>query len=175
VDRRSSQQLRVVVAASAVGTSLALPPLTMLQTTNLPIPRASIVLWGARRGPVARAAALRADAKLWLLRVAMQAQREARNEARELGALTSLLDGAGERLRDYCDYVQRELEPMFSARSSFATGAFKHFVQRSRRELYQLGSLIEHAPRSRAVAHRVFATAFMLVRELDAQDRELAA
>jgi hypothetical protein len=147
----------------------------MLQTTNLQIPRASVVLWGARRGPEARAAALRADAKLWLLRLAMQAQREARNEARALDSLRPLLDGAGERLRDYCDYVHREVEPKLSTRSTFTTGAFKHFVLRSRKELHQLSGLVEHAPRSRAVAHRVFATAFMLVRELDAQDRELAA
>ena len=147
----------------------------MLQTSTLQIPRASIVLWGARRGPVARAGALRSDAKLWLLRLAMQAQREARNDARELGALRPLLDGSSDRLRDYCDYVQRELEPQLSARGAFAADAFKHFVQRSRREVANLHSLIEHAPRSRAVAHRVFATAFMLVRDLDAQDRELAA
>jgi hypothetical protein len=126
------------------------------------------VLWGARRGPEARAASLRGDAKLWLLRLAIEAQREARSETRDLGALKPLLEGFDARLQEYCGYVRRELEPRLSERGT--VGTFEHFERRTRDELAQLSDHISRAPRSAGVAHRVFATACMWVGELDAQD-----
>jgi hypothetical protein len=145
----------------------------MLQPSNLQVPRSSAVLWGARRGPIARAASLRADAKLWLLRLAMRAQSEARKQPPDLVALRPLIDDAILRLYEYCDYVRRELEPGLCARDSLVPGALKHFEQRTRSELTQLIDLIESAPRSAAVAQRIYVTARMLVGELNAHGRDV--
>jgi hypothetical protein len=145
----------------------------MLQPPTLQVPRSPVVLWGARRGPIARAASLRADAKLWLLRLAMQAQREARQQPPQLALLRPLIDDAVLRLHEYCDYVRRELEPGLCARGKLVAGALRHFEQRTRSELAQLTDHIESAPHSSAVAQRVYVTARMLVGELNAHGRDV--
>jgi hypothetical protein len=148
----------------------------MLRPSAVQVRRRQLI-WGARRGPAARAAALRADAKLALWRLATLAQRESRNESPDLGTLTGLLETASFRLELYCDYLGRELEPRLCALGEFGAvvaSSFKPFERRQALELAQLAEHLERAPRSHGVAQRVFVTAVMLVGELDAHGRDVA-
>src|SRR5262245_27824810 len=127
---------------------------------QLPTPRYSqIPMWGARRGPQARAAALRADAKLALSRLARLAHRESCAPEADLTDVSTHLDAARLRLGEYCAYVGRQLE--IGAFGSVTSSYYRYFEQRQRAELAQLSALVARAPRSAGVAHGAYVTATM--------------
>jgi hypothetical protein len=135
-------------------------------------------MWGARRGPHARAAALRADAKLALRRLATVAHRESRagadGQRADLTDVSCHLEAARLRLGEYCHYLARQLESDGSFGAITAT-YYRYFEERQRSELTQLASLVARAPSSTGVAHGAYVTAAMLIGELDAQGRDFVA
>jgi hypothetical protein len=136
------------------------------------------MLWGARRGPQARAYSLRADARQALERLAAAAQCVARRDPVEGSDLRAPLDMAAFRLRVYCQYLQRELSSTLASRGAFGmvTASYlKHFEQHQCEEIAELTKHLERAPRSAGVAHGVFVTAVMLIAELDAHGRDVAS
>jgi hypothetical protein len=160
------------------GTTLLLPPkglaVLMLQESTMR-PSRLPAMWGARRGPEARAAALRADAKLALQRLAAFAHRESRHSATELGELSGHVEAASKRLHEYCHFVASQLELSHGVFGLITASYFRYFEQRQRLELEQLAALATRAPRSAGVAHGAYVTAAMLIGELDAQGRDVAA
>jgi hypothetical protein len=126
------------------------------------------VMWGARRGAQARAAALRADAKQALERLA----------AGSGHGTSALLDEASYRLHAYCQYLQRELEPKLVSRGAFGalTASYlRQFERHWREELAQLTAHLERAPHSAGMARSAFVTAVMLIAELDAHGTDVAS
>jgi hypothetical protein len=140
---------------------------------QLPTPRYSqIPMWGARRGPKARAAALRSDAKLALSRLARLAHQESRAPEADLTDVSTHLDAARLRLGEYCAYLGRQLELSNGSFGSITGSYYRYFEQRQRAELAQLSALVARAPHSAGVAHGAYVTAAMLIGELEAQGHE---
>jgi hypothetical protein len=135
-------------------------------------------MWGARRGPQARAASLRADAKQALERLADAAQYLAECDPVDLTRMAAPLALAAHRLHVYCQYLQRELEPTLMTRGAFGalTASYlKHFERHWRDDLAQLEAQLERAPHSVGMAQSAFVAAVMLMAELDAHGKDVAS